>query len=68
MQCPACDTWDTYEITTFESAHQRFICRNGHSFMDVCERPAPPMGRMHGPAVPTPEEILEGAGLSPLIV
>lgn len=63
MDCPICGTDRVYEMTTFGDPRPVYLCFNSHRFVDVDERQAPSLGRMEGPSVPTPEEILKGAGL-----
>lgn len=67
MNCPVCDTEDTYEITVMSEAEPRYICHYGHRFVAPRYRPhrygrpllyhdpadAPPMTATFDPDPPT---------------
>jgi hypothetical protein len=64
--CPIC-TGDVVEVTSLNDAVGRWVCINGHWITPA--RPAPAMALMpYGPAVPTPDDILRGAGLDPSLL
>lgn len=68
INCTVCGVDVCVEITTMESVQPRYLCRNGHAFWLVEFVAAPSMAMAPlGPAVPTPEDILTGAGLDPRI-
>lgn len=62
MGCPICGD-QAYETTTLGQSRRTFICRNAHWFTPVRFRSALCIGVMQGPAVPTPGDLLKGAGL-----
>lgn len=66
INCPRCGVTGLLEVTTLEQAHPRYLCLHGHHFQYVPFTPAPSMAMVpFGPVVPTPEDILMGAGLDP---
>jgi hypothetical protein len=59
--CPSCGA-EVRETTAFGDVFRSGLCANGHHAVE--HREVPPMAYLsYGPAVPTPEEILEAAGL-----
>ncbi len=63
-ECPRCGCPDEVEITTFGEAAPRFICvACSMPWTEVRIHAAPSLGRMEGPSVPTPEDILRSAGV-----
>lgn len=60
--CPRCGCLDHHDVTTLDQAQQHLMCAEcGSLWLAVPFWPAPIIGRMQGPSVPTPAEILEGA-------
>lgn len=59
--CSVCGSGVLVEITSYGDADQVFLCRNGHRSSPV--RRVDCMGLVaYGPPVPTPDDILRGAG------
>jgi hypothetical protein len=61
-ECPLCGSDILTEITTMGEAAPTYLCPRGHRVS--APYPALPMALVpYGPEVPTPEDILRGAGL-----
>jgi hypothetical protein len=68
MDCPVCGEDRIVQITSLGDPEPVYLCHGGHQFVLVRFRPGLSLGSMHGPDVPTPEDILRSAGIDPLLI
>lgn len=62
-ECPVCGSDAMVEVTSLGDACPSFVCTDGGHYVRP-ERKAPVMSLVpYGPPVPTPEDILIGAGI-----
>jgi hypothetical protein len=63
-ECPRCGSWDFVDVSTLgERPGSSLMCAEcGTPWHYIPFRPAPCIGRLEGPSVPTPMDILRGAG------
>lgn len=66
-QCVRCGCPDSFDVTSLGRSRPQRLCAScGNQWTEIPFHPAPAIGAMQGPVVPTPDQILHAAGLHPV--